>query len=601
MSKVAGEGPRRSSRRLAELTRESTPDVEVNKKKDKKSIKEIKAEEEAAAAHRVINRTEKDAGDPNHPVNQFPYLVIDNVPVTRERPDYKELEENDRKLSLLDSGSLFYTLQKSRNSWLSGDMFDKYWIRPPRGKKAAEGVELNAPGNAGGANARDKMARLHECSMIIGPHVFEVRLFTAKDESKDDDDEEKDAKETDDANVSQNTPTTTQNTSTGNTTSIPAREGLPEQADQGSSASPSTSASRDPTNVQSLGSPSNPVYILRTIQEVQAKKLQLLNNKEATSLMMKLATQPHLATDADKTKFAMYLDESSKLPLPPNYIYQPNAGRPTKVAKPPRPVPKKYLQKILTVFEFKENPAGRFVIPRDSVLEVLPSGELLISTLIIKRPTFTADPIISKARNKNSKRKSALQLQEEEKERERLAELNRPIYLPITIVLTGLPRRVILTIERSVNRYKKAVENMEKIFEEGVRAEDLSVWFHIDDNDEELQERLERPPTPPPNLVFPSKRQYKSRRKREDGEEEEESAYKKRKRRKMEEEARRKAEEEAKLKEQAGTTSQESENGPGVDNSNESNQDKKEVESSDVTKEKPDEETIQQPPPQEAT
>lgn len=599
MSKVAAEGPRRSSRRLAELTRESTPDVEVKKKKEKKSVKEIKAEEEAAA-HKVINRTEIDAGDPNHPVNQFPYLVIDNVPVTREKPDYKELEENNRKLNLLDSGSLFYTLQKSRNSWLSGDMFDKYWIRPPRGKKAAEGVELNAPGNAGGANARDKMARLHECSMIIGPHVFEVRLFTAKDESKDEEDEEKESKEANgsptSSNSSQEPASNNQNAPTDNA----VRQGSEEQLKQGSSATPNTSVNRDTTNVQSLGSPSNPVYILRTIQEVQAKKLQLLNNKEATSLMMKLATQPHLATDSDKTKFAMYLDESSKLPLPSNYIYQPNAGRPPKVSKPPRPVPKKYLQKILTVFEFKENPAGRFVIPRDSILEVLPSGELLISTLIIKRPAISLESISSKARNKTSKRKSALQLQEEEKERERLAELNRPIYLPITIVLTGLPRRVILTIERSVNRYKRAVENIEKIIEKGVRAEDYSVWFHIDDNDEELQERLERPPTPPPNLVFPSKRQYKSRRKREDGEEEEESAYKKRKRRKMEEEARRKAEEEAKLKEQEGTTDQESENKPDSGNVEKTDEDEKKAEESNSTELKPSEETTQESP-QKAT
>ncbi|KAK9240987.1 hypothetical protein V1525DRAFT_393365 [Lipomyces kononenkoae] len=67
--------------------------------------------------------------------------------------------------------ALAVSLQRSRRTWLTGCMFEKFWTRPQRGRKLAEGQY----------NARDKMAKLCECKAQIGPHVFELRLFTVKD------------------------------------------------------------------------------------------------------------------------------------------------------------------------------------------------------------------------------------------------------------------------------------------------------------------------------------------------------------------------------------------------------------------------------------
>lgn len=103
---------------------------------------------------------------------QYPYDSEKGIPITETIPDITLLED---PLSVKESFSLSHSLAQSRNKWLSGVMFTKFWTRPPRGRKLAEGE----------VNAREKMAKLCECLMAIGPHIFDVKLFIVKDESKD--------------------------------------------------------------------------------------------------------------------------------------------------------------------------------------------------------------------------------------------------------------------------------------------------------------------------------------------------------------------------------------------------------------------------------
>lgn len=108
------------------------------------------------------------------PPPRYPYDAEKGIPITKELPDVSLIEE---PLSVKESFSLSHSLAQSRNKWLSGAMFTKFWTRPPRGRKLAEGE----------VNAREKMTKLCECLMAIGPHIFDVKLFIVKDESKDDD------------------------------------------------------------------------------------------------------------------------------------------------------------------------------------------------------------------------------------------------------------------------------------------------------------------------------------------------------------------------------------------------------------------------------
>ena len=69
------------------------------------------------------------------------------------------------------SGVLAASLQRSRQAWLTGGFFERYWARPSKKRDLT-----NTPNPA-----RETMTRLGTCSMIIDPHLFEVTLYTVKD------------------------------------------------------------------------------------------------------------------------------------------------------------------------------------------------------------------------------------------------------------------------------------------------------------------------------------------------------------------------------------------------------------------------------------
>ncbi|KAK9381926.1 uncharacterized protein V2V93DRAFT_212449 [Kockiozyma suomiensis] len=85
-------------------------------------------------------------------------------------PDYGSITE---PLSFKETEALSVSLERSRRSWLVGAPFEKFWSRPQRGRKHADGT-----------NSRDLMSKFHDCNAFIGPHQFVLRLYSVRDETE---------------------------------------------------------------------------------------------------------------------------------------------------------------------------------------------------------------------------------------------------------------------------------------------------------------------------------------------------------------------------------------------------------------------------------
>lgn len=107
-----------------------------------------------------------------------PFKEIEGLPMSIDEPSYSIL---NNALSLKDSAVLYSSLMRSRKSYTNGNIFDLYWAK---GKTKFDND----------VNARDRMNKFCDCSMVIGPHNYDVRFFILKDdevEKKRQDEKEK--------------------------------------------------------------------------------------------------------------------------------------------------------------------------------------------------------------------------------------------------------------------------------------------------------------------------------------------------------------------------------------------------------------------------
>lgn len=116
---------------------------------------------------------------------RYPYVDTKGEEIEVRSLDPDTLGELNASADL----SVRHYYRQSRETWLDGDMFDKFWSRPQRGKKLASGE----------VNARERMSKLCECTLSIGPHDFDVKLFLVKDDTPVDNEpsDEEDAKQLD--------------------------------------------------------------------------------------------------------------------------------------------------------------------------------------------------------------------------------------------------------------------------------------------------------------------------------------------------------------------------------------------------------------------
>lgn len=95
-----------------------------------------------------------------------PFQTVNGLPVSDDAPEYNILEH---ALSVADSAVLYSSLMNSRRGYTNGAAFDLYWSKG-RTKQENE------------ISARDRMNKLTDCRMEIGPHTYDVRFFILKDD-----------------------------------------------------------------------------------------------------------------------------------------------------------------------------------------------------------------------------------------------------------------------------------------------------------------------------------------------------------------------------------------------------------------------------------
>lgn len=196
----------------------------------------------------------------------------------------------------------------------------------------------------------------------------------------------------------------------------------------------------------------------------------------------------------------------------------------------------------MMVFEFKDNPLDRFVLPKESVIEVLNSGDILVSFLAIHKPP---EPDTKKDKKKAGVKKDDPKTKTPVKAKDTPASTpakvgeatpakasegtpstpvttrsadkkDEPpvVYTPTTITIRDLPEKHIPVVARCVNKYERVVKRMEEVLKNGKRTAKWSVWYQLPESEEELVELLHRVP-PGPLDAIPPKRTYKPRQKKD--------------------------------------------------------------------------------------
>ncbi|EGX43635.1 hypothetical protein AOL_s00215g371 [Orbilia oligospora ATCC 24927] len=119
--------------------------------------------------------------EPSRPATPEP--EVEEVPTSFEAhgplPTSSQLQEPEALpgkewKSISESAVLQTAFDRSRDVWLSGKMFDRYWTKPTKRKV----VDLSNP-------PKDSMVKIGECMISIHPHVFEAKLYTVRDREKE--------------------------------------------------------------------------------------------------------------------------------------------------------------------------------------------------------------------------------------------------------------------------------------------------------------------------------------------------------------------------------------------------------------------------------
>lgn len=108
-----------------------------------------------------------------------PFEIIANLPATIDMPNYNSILTHP--LMVKDSAVLYDSLWISRRTWIYnfGNVFPLYWK-----KDFLEGnLEEEEEENVSNFSIKDKMQKMCDCSMLAGPHTFDIRLFILKDEN----------------------------------------------------------------------------------------------------------------------------------------------------------------------------------------------------------------------------------------------------------------------------------------------------------------------------------------------------------------------------------------------------------------------------------
>lgn len=229
------------------------------------------------------------------------------------------------------------------------------------------------------------------------------------------------------------------------------------------------------------------------------------------------------------------------------YINRARAMDVVSVRRPttyePLPPPKG----TMLAFEFDENANDRFLLPKKSILEILPSGEILWSFLHLSEPVSVEKQEAGQKSSDDSKSQPSVEVKkqddikkevQDDSESSRMdkpqtesssqaqepkqdtkegvkqepTEQLRPgqepwkaselTWTPVTLVLREIPLRIASVIEKCVSKPKKTQEYMKDIMARGERAHPYHVWYQVEKGDSLVLDEIRRsqPPVlhPPP-------------------------------------------------------------------------------------------------------
>ncbi|KAK4158711.1 hypothetical protein QBC43DRAFT_143498 [Cladorrhinum sp. PSN259] len=107
------------------------------------------------------------------PPPPLPKSVTAGKPLpTVDSPQPDDLSQKDYQ-TVTESGVLSESLTRSRQTWITDGIFEKYWSKPTKKK----GVVIEEPNNP----PKESMTKLGQVTITIEPHVFEATMYAVKD------------------------------------------------------------------------------------------------------------------------------------------------------------------------------------------------------------------------------------------------------------------------------------------------------------------------------------------------------------------------------------------------------------------------------------
>ncbi|KAF2148761.1 hypothetical protein K461DRAFT_324239 [Myriangium duriaei CBS 260.36] len=107
-----------------------------------------------------------------------PTLLPDRIYRSRPLPTLPELQATtlpeDEYQSIESSGTLLASLERSRQKWLAGEFFERYWTKTSGSKKDQKNALSSNP-------PKTWMKDVGRCTIIVEPLIFEANVYISKD------------------------------------------------------------------------------------------------------------------------------------------------------------------------------------------------------------------------------------------------------------------------------------------------------------------------------------------------------------------------------------------------------------------------------------
>ncbi|KAK9457999.1 hypothetical protein V1511DRAFT_454360 [Dipodascopsis uninucleata] len=468
--------------------------------------------------------------------DKFSLKKVNGLLVHEARPDYSLFDDT---VDIKEADLLNISLRRSRMTWMAGAGFERFWTRPQRGRKLQEGQY----------NARDKMSKLCECTGQIGPHFFDMRFFTIKDEKSakelkkvitqnahsapsphtqqhtqeslykervgnENNTKDKTASEDDNESVTRETsdvqhfPTSEQASAPTTDIMVTGALGTTNTGDVSTEIRSSTSTSFEAASVDVTSSSkqiesaitsklSKAAPIAPATPKPRAPSAALIERLHALArsdpnfgLLMRTVASGHATIDEIR-RFQLYVNQNRTPVMSSSVTYNR-----TPTTSKPKPEMKKKEKEIVhdqtIVFEFKDNPNNRFLFPKQSILRFQADGvvKVLFLMLYSEKEATEAAKRQEKSKEKTKKSKRDEKNPTEFKEQGRIDE-NKiyDYYTPVTFKLYGVPKKAFDIFRRSVLPETEVLKYMQEMTSKIPHSRDWWVYYKVPQNDLETIEK----------------------------------------------------------------------------------------------------------------